>query len=188
MDRGTRALASLLLFVSTSAMAGVTGSIVGTVSDPTGAVVMGATVTAINTETKMEWQVITDQKGLYSFLVLPVGTYTVSVRGSGFEEFQQIGIAVDANSAIRLGVNLQIGDVHEQVLVSSTPVSVETTNTQMGEVIGSSKNAVRSPQWSQLHRLVSSPTWSRARNLRRVLTHLAIRFIGRRQPFGQRPT
>jgi hypothetical protein len=120
-------------------MAGVTGSIVGTVSDPTGAVVMGATVTATNTETKMEWQVITDQKGFYSFLALPVGTYTVSVRGSGFEEFQQIGIAVDANSAIRLGVNLQIGDVHEQVSVSSTPVSVETTNTQMGEVIGSSK-------------------------------------------------
>ena len=139
MTRRNRVLAFLILFASTSAVASVTGAIVGTVSDPGGAVVVGATVAALSAETGIRREVVTDQKGFYSFLALPVGTYAISVHKNGFKEFRQTGIAIDANSAVTVDARLQVGSVHEEVTVSSTAVRVETTNTQMGEVIGSSK-------------------------------------------------
>jgi hypothetical protein len=122
-----------------TANAGVTGSISGIVTDDSGAVIAGAEVTARNIETGVPRAVVTDQKGFYSFLALPVGTYAVSVRKSGFKEFHQTAIGVDANSAIRVDARLQVGGVHEEMTVSSSTVRVETTNTQMGEVIGSAK-------------------------------------------------
>ncbi len=127
------------LFTFQSASASVTGSISGIVTDESGAVIAGAEITARGLETGIERSVHTDEKGFYSFLALPVGTYTVSVRKNGFKEFQQTGIAISANSAVRVDARLQVGGVHEEVTISSSAVRVETTNTQMGEVIGSTK-------------------------------------------------
>ena len=121
------------------ASAGVTGSISGIVTDKSDAVVAGAEVTAHSVETGIERVVVTDQKGFYSFLALPVGAYTISVRKDGFKEFHHTGIAIDANSAVRADARLQVGSVHEEMTVSSDTVRVETANTQMGEVIGSTK-------------------------------------------------
>ncbi len=129
----------LCLFTFQSASASVTGSISGIVTDESGAVIAGAEITARGLETGIERSVHTDEKGFYSFLALPVGTYTVSVRKNGFKEFQQTGIAISANSAVRVDARLQVGGVHEEVTISSSAVRVETTNTQMGEVIGSTK-------------------------------------------------
>jgi hypothetical protein len=127
------------LFTFQSAIASVTGSISGVVADKSGAMIAGAEVTALSSETGIERALITDQKGFYSFLALPVGTYTLRVRKDGFKEFQQTGIAIDANSAERIDARLQVGGVHEEMTVSSSAVRIETTNTQMGEVIGSAK-------------------------------------------------
>jgi len=122
-----------------SARAGVTGSISGIVNDKSDAVIAGAEVTARSIETGIERTVVTDQKGFYSFLALPVGTYTITVRKGGFKEFHQTGVSIDANSAVRVDARLEVGGVHEEMTVSSSAVRVETTNTQMGEVIGSAK-------------------------------------------------
>jgi len=127
------------LFTFQSASASVTGSISGIVTDESGAVIAQAEITARGLETGIERSVHTDEKGFYSFLALPVGTYTVSVRKTGFKEFHQTGIAISANSAVRVDARLQVGGVHEEVTISSSAVRVETTNTQMGEVIGSTK-------------------------------------------------
>jgi hypothetical protein len=121
------------------ASAGVTGSISGIVTDESGAVVVGAEISARAIETGLQRSVHTDDKGFYSFLALPVGTYTVSVRKNGFKEFQQTRVTIDANSAVRIDARLQVGGIHEEMTVSSSAVRVETTNTQMGEVIGSAK-------------------------------------------------
>ena len=121
------------------ATAGVTGSISGIVTDKSDAVIAGAEVTASSVETGIEHVVVTDQKGFYSFLALPVGTYTISVHKDGFKEFHHTGIAIDANSAVRADARLQVGGVHQEMTVSSDTVRIETTNTQMGEVIGSTK-------------------------------------------------
>ncbi len=127
------------LCICERASAGVTGSISGIVTDESGAVIVAAEITARNAETRIQQSVHTDDKGFYSFQALPVGTYTVGVRKTGFKEFHETGIAINVNSAIRLDARLQVGGLNEEVTVSSSAVRVETTNTQMGEVIGSAK-------------------------------------------------
>jgi hypothetical protein len=82
------------------AHAAITGTISGTVTDPTGAAVPGVTVVALNEDTGVKVQVMTDGRGFYSFTALNVGRYTVSTAQQGFEGFHETGIKVDANSSI----------------------------------------------------------------------------------------
>lgn len=121
------------------AWAGITGSISGIVTDPSGSVVPGASVTATNTETGVQATVKTDAAGFYSFPDLAVGNYGVDVTQAGFKSYHQSGIRIDANSAVRADVKLDIGQVAEKVTVTSNAVEVETQSTQMGEVINSEK-------------------------------------------------
>ena len=132
-------LASLSLFFVGTARAGVTGSISGVIHDSSGAVVTGVQVSAHNTETGLQWTTSTDEKGFYSFQALPVGTYDVEANKTGFRGYRQSGIVINVNSSIAADVVLQPGKVVENVNVSSTAVHVETTSTQMGEVIDSQK-------------------------------------------------
>ena len=119
--------------------AAITGSISGVVSDPSGAVVGGATVTATETQTGVRTEITTDSKGFYNFPSLPIGTYTVEVRAGGFKVYEQKGLVIDANSALRADVILQLGQATEKVVVSSEAVHVETESTQNGEVITGTK-------------------------------------------------
>jgi Carboxypeptidase regulatory-like domain/TonB dependent receptor len=137
--RSLPALVCLILVGAAVAWASITGSIAGIVTDPSGAVVPNATVTATNTDTGVKSVVQTDGKGFYSFPDLPVGNYDVEISVAGFKSFRQTRIHIDANSAIRLDAKLEIGVVSEKVTVASDAVHVETQNTQMGEVINSQK-------------------------------------------------
>jgi hypothetical protein len=125
----------LVLFSATVVLASITGTISGIVTDPGNAVVPGAEITATSVQTGVAQTVTTDAKGFYSFPALPIGTYTIRVRRQGFKDFEQQNITIDANSSIRADAQLQVGAVEEHVIVSSTAVHVETTSTQMGEVI-----------------------------------------------------
>jgi len=125
----------LLLLSGTAALASITGTISGLVTDPGGAVVAGASVKATNVQTGVEQTITTDAKGFYSFPALPIGKYTISVQQQGFKDFEERNITLDANSVIRADARLQVGAVQQQVTVSTTAVQVETTSTQMGEVI-----------------------------------------------------
>jgi len=120
----------------------VTASISGTVSDPTGAVIPGATVTAHNTETGIDVTTQTNSAGFYSFPALPTGRYEVTIKAGGFEEFRQTGLVLDVNTAARVDATMKVGTVSQQVNVSATAVHVETSSTQMGEVIGTNKMTV----------------------------------------------
>ncbi len=125
----------LVLLSATAALASITGTISGIVTDPGGAVVAGASVKATNVQTGVEQTISTDAKGFYSFPALPIGTYTIHVHREGFKDFEEKDITIDANSVIRADARLQVGAVQQKVTVSSTAVQVETTSTQMGEVI-----------------------------------------------------
>jgi len=134
--------ALVCLTAVSTARAGVTGSISGTVADASGAVVPGASVTALNTETGIKETTETNAQGYYIFPVLPTGHYTVSVRAKGFKEYAQTGLTIDVNSALRVDPILEVGAVTQEVSVSAAAARVETTNTQMGEVIGNTKMEV----------------------------------------------
>lgn len=128
-----------VLLAACAVWASITGSISGIVTDPSGSVVPGVSVTATNTATGVQATVQTDGAGFYSFPNLSVGDYDIEVKQTGFKSYRRSGIHIDANSAIRADVKLEIGQVSESVTVSSDAVHVETQSTQMGEVINSQK-------------------------------------------------
>jgi hypothetical protein len=129
------ALIALLALMALSAWAGVGGSISGTVTDPSGAVVVAATVTVTNTATGIQQTLTTDVKGFYSFPTLPVGRYELEVTSGSFRPYQRTGIVLDANSALTIDVVLAVGDRRDVVTVAENELHVETTSTQNGEVI-----------------------------------------------------
>jgi hypothetical protein len=123
----------------TVARASITGSISGTVTDPTGAVVPGASVVAINTQTGVQNSTETNAQGFYSFPSLPAGSYDLKITASGFQEYRETGTVLDVNTAVRVDATLKVGTATQQVEVTAAAVQVETSNTQMGEVIGGNK-------------------------------------------------
>ena len=121
------------------AVASITGSIFGVVTEPHGAVVAGAGVSVIEAQTAVQSTSVSDAKGVYTFPALPVGKYNLTVSRPGFREFGQTGLRIDANSALRVDVKIEVGSVIQETMVASNGAQVETQNTQMGEVIVSNK-------------------------------------------------
>ena len=129
--------ASLLLLAGVVAWGAVTGSISGTITDSTGAVISGATVTVTSTAQGFRINGTTDEKGFYDFPRLAVGSYDVRIETPGFQPVKKSEIKVDADSAVRMDFTLQPSTRREQVTVSESAneVHVETTSTQVGEVV-----------------------------------------------------
>jgi Carboxypeptidase regulatory-like domain len=115
--------------------AGVTASISGTVMDPSGAIISGATVTATNVDTGVAVTQPTNTQGYYSFQALPLGKYNIDVQQTGFKSYKQTGVILDVNAALVIDVTLPVGQMAEKVEVESNSLHVETSNTQLGEVI-----------------------------------------------------
>jgi hypothetical protein len=123
------------LLLAISAWAGIGGSISGTVTDSSGAVVIKAIVTATNTDTGTHQTTATDDKGFYSFPNLPIGHYELGVASTAFRPYRHTGIVIDANSALTIDAVLAVGGTSDAVTVVENQVQVETSSTQNGEVI-----------------------------------------------------
>ncbi|HZR67331.1 MAG TPA: TonB-dependent receptor [Terriglobales bacterium] len=109
------------------------GTILGTVTDPQGAVVAGATVTVRNIDTALERTTQTSADGSYSVPELPIGTYTVTVSQTGFQKSVTNGLKVDIASEKRVDVSLKAGEVSTTVEVSGDALpQVETTTDTLG--------------------------------------------------------
>jgi hypothetical protein len=119
--------------------AGVTASISGTVMDASGLAIVGATVTATNVETSVASTQQANGQGYYSFQSLPLGKYSIEVSQKGFKGYRQTGIVLDVNATLVVDVTLQVGQSTERVEVTSEALHVETSSTQMGDVIEGSK-------------------------------------------------
>ena len=111
------------------------GSISGTVTDQTGAVVPDTTVTALNLDTTVQQTTKTNTNGFYTFTTLPVGRYEIEIIREGFKPYKRTGLIVDVNAALREDISLTMGEQSEEVVVSDTAVHVETESSQMGEVV-----------------------------------------------------
>src|SRR3954470_10697582 len=117
------------------AQIGGSGSINGTIFDPTGAVVPNATVVAKNIATGVETTRQTTDAGLYVISPLPPGEYTITVTVSGFQTLIQEKIIVDALSNVGLNLNLKLGNVSETVTVAEAPSQLNTTDARLGTTI-----------------------------------------------------
>src|ERR1041385_2120996 len=110
------------------------GTILGTVTDPNGALVAGAKVTAKNTSTSLERSTTTDDAGNYTVAELPIGPYELRVEQSGFVPSVVSNVTVEVASERRVDVTLRVA-AQENVVVIATNVQVETTTNTLGGTI-----------------------------------------------------
>jgi Carboxypeptidase regulatory-like domain/TonB dependent receptor len=130
-------LMAIVFSVSTNAQT-FRGTILGTVTDTSGAAVSGATVSIKNTGTGLLRTVNTSDDGSFSAPELPIGTYSVTVEKSGFKVGVVNGISVEVSTERRADVVLQPGDVSQTVEVSGdTLPQVESTSNTLGGIIES---------------------------------------------------
>ena len=129
-------LASLLLaFTLISNAQQITGSIRGTVIDPAGATVQGASVNAVHVETGLTRSAVTNRSGEYVLVELPVGHYRLQVAAKGFQSYLQQGITLDVNETATVPVHLTVGAETQNVEVLADAQLIQTTVTGMGETV-----------------------------------------------------
>ncbi|MEX2263738.1 MAG: TonB-dependent receptor [Bryobacteraceae bacterium] len=111
------------------------GTIAGTATDATGAVVPEAAVSIVNENTNLSFESKTGPNGTYAFLNLPVGTYNLSAQAAGFRRQDVKGIIVQVNQQARIDLNMQVGDVTQTVEVAATASLIQTESTDVGTVL-----------------------------------------------------
>ena len=102
------------------------GSISGTVTDPSGAVLTGVSVTALNTATGLSVAVTTSGSGSYAIPLLPTGTYTMTFQKEGFKTESRTGLILTADQSASANVVLAVGSATEKVTVSASAAALET--------------------------------------------------------------
>jgi hypothetical protein len=115
-----------------------TGALTGTVTDASGAVIANVMVTATNTETGQERVTTTGGDGSYKFTLLPPGTYRIKFVAAGFRMTEVPSVRVDVTETPVLDRSLEVGAQAEQVTVEAEAAAIQTTNSTMGTVVGSS--------------------------------------------------
>ncbi len=112
------------------------GSIVGHVTDPSGAVVPGAKITITNKDTNQSREGTTDQAGDFNFTDVQAGTYSVKVTQQGFKTFEKSGVAVTINYVARVDVSLQVGSVSQAVSVTAELPQLQTETAEVHADLG----------------------------------------------------
>lgn len=133
----TRSLAVLALaFALYVAAQDVTGKIAGIITDPTGAAIPNASVTATNAATGASKQSVTDNTGSYQIRELPPGNYQVEAEAPGFSKVVSTGRnTLDINQTLRVDLRLPVGSVQNTVEVSGQATGVETQNSTVGGTV-----------------------------------------------------
>ncbi|HMD35373.1 MAG TPA: TonB-dependent receptor [Vicinamibacterales bacterium] len=112
------------------------GAIEGTISDSSGGVLPGVTVTIVNAETGAERTVVTNDRGIYRAPLLPLGMYTVSAELQGFKKFEQKDIKLSVGQTQTVNAVLAVGTVSETITVSSSDLpSLETSRIDIGHTM-----------------------------------------------------
>jgi len=114
-------------------------SIRGTITDQSGAVMPGVTVTATNDGTGIVKTTTSSKDGAYDFLQLAAGDYSVKVEKSGFKTYAASRIHLEVNQVYALNVRMDLGAVAEEIMVEANTVQVETSTPQRGDVVDASQ-------------------------------------------------
>ena len=127
----------LAFLVPSGAKAQDLATILGTVTDSSGSVMPDAQVTVSNDETGFTRKVTSDAEGGYSVARIPIGEYEITAEKAGFQTLVRKGIHLDPGQTLRLDLQLQVGAVTEQVVISANAVAVETENGAISHVVTS---------------------------------------------------
>ena len=133
----TALLVVLMAFPLASAASAqvTTATIVGTVTDSSGAALPGATVTARNVDTGFNRTVPSNEAGAYRLEFLPIGSYVVEVSLSGFRTATRSGIVLSVNDTARVDVALSLGGLEETVNVEAAAPDINTTTADISKTI-----------------------------------------------------
>src|SRR5277367_4599250 len=114
------------------------GGITGTVTDPSGGTVPDTAITAVESSTQLTRTATTNSGGAYSFVNLPIGTYTMTMTHEGFDSQKFPNILVQADRTVTLNATLKVGSVSTSVEVDATPL-MNATDTTNGYVLDKSQ-------------------------------------------------
>ncbi|HLH32007.1 MAG TPA: carboxypeptidase-like regulatory domain-containing protein, partial [Terriglobia bacterium] len=133
--------AGILVLVTVASVFGqvATGTILGVVADPSGGAIAGATVTVSNPSTGLTRTFTSESDGSYRFPDLPVGTYNVEVRRSGFRTARQTGLILTVGQQAVLDLTLQLGSTEQTVTVTAAPALIDTTTSALGSLVNEQK-------------------------------------------------
>jgi Carboxypeptidase regulatory-like domain/TonB dependent receptor len=118
----------------------VTASITGTVTDPSGAALAGATVVATSVERGIDYTAKTNESGLYRISQLPVGSYTLKIDKSGFAVASYPAFVLTLNEVARVDVAMKVGQATETVEVTGAAPVLETQSTQVDTIVNAATN------------------------------------------------
>ena len=136
---------AIIVFVavtSATAFGQVTSSLSGAVTDPTGAVVAGATVTVKSPASGSEFKTITSNQGTYNVPSLGAGKYVVVVTASGFKSATVQDIEIDAGTPATVNVTLEVGQANETVVVQGGSEIVQTQTANVSTTLNSTVSVV----------------------------------------------
>src|SRR5215831_3985309 len=125
----------LCLAVPVVAMAQVTtGDVLGRVTDPSGAVLPGATITIENLDTHINRSAISNESGDYVFNLLPIGHYVVRIELPGFKTFNVSNMTLASGDRVRVDAQLQVGQIAETVSVEEQAPALQTDSSTIGNL------------------------------------------------------
>lgn len=121
--------------IPAAAQAVSTGTVVGTVNDPSGAVISGANLTLTDKTTNTSRTTTTSDDGRFVFTSVPPGTYALTVKRAGFAQGRVENLKVDVGRQVTANVPLQVGGVTEEVVVQATASELQTLNATIGNTV-----------------------------------------------------
>src|SRR5712672_1757948 len=132
----SRALLLCLLVLGISSQAfGQNATVVGTVTDPSGAAVANATITITRTETGQVFHLVSNGDGQYVAPDLPIGHYNLKIEATGFKTAEQKGVVLQVGDRTRLDFQLPVGGASETITVEANEVRVQTDSGEVSNVI-----------------------------------------------------
>jgi hypothetical protein len=110
-------------------------NIVGTVTDPSGAVIPDVQVTVANADRGFTRRVVSDSAGEYTAPRVPIGNYVITLEKTGFQKLVRSGITVQVGQTLRVDLQLQVGSSAQEVVVNATVAHVETETGAISDVV-----------------------------------------------------
>src|SRR5216683_2639594 len=125
----------LLVLVPIASAQKITGLITGTVTDPSGAAVPGATVTVVNERTSATRSATTNEQGSFSFPELDPGVYTLTVNKTGFKKLTERNVELHVGDVTAVNLRMEMGAATETVTVEAAPIAVNTSTGDVGNIM-----------------------------------------------------